>query len=76
MADKNNKVEGNAPGAYYVDTNCTACGICIDEAPDHFDMSDDGGSALVIKQPSTDDEKANCENALEACPSEAIGNNG
>ena len=76
MANKNNKTEGNVPGAYYVDAECIACGVCESEAPDNFKMSDDDGSTYVYKQPENDDEKKQCESALESCPVEAIGNDG
>jgi ferredoxin len=76
MADKNIKTEGNAAGAYYVDTTCIACGVCTSEAPDLFSMSSDGSFAFVVKQPSSEAEKADAERALDACPANAIGNDG
>lgn len=76
MADKTNKVPDNVEGPYYVDEDCTACGLCVDIDPDHFTMNDDESYAYVYKQPETDDEIDACEEALEACPVEAIGNDG
>ncbi|WP_292485053.1 ferredoxin [Methanohalobium sp.] len=76
MADKTNKVPENIEGSYYVDEDCTACGLCVDTDPDHFAMNDDESYAYVYKQPETDDEIDACEEALEACPVEAIGNDG
>ena len=76
MADKSQKTEGNVPGPYYVDTECTACELCTDTAGDNFAMSDDGSSAYVKKQPENDEEKQNCESAKDDCPSDAIGNDG
>ena len=52
MADKANKVAENVSGPYYVDTDCTACGLCTDEAPDNFEMAASGDNAYVKKQPS------------------------
>lgn len=76
MADKNNKVAGNAPGKYYVDSECTACDDCVNTAPDFFKNNEDEGFCYVYKQPETDDEIELCEEALDNCPSEAIGNDG
>lgn len=39
-------------------------------------MNDDDSNAFVYKQPENDEEKAACEEALEACPVNAIGNDG
>jgi ferredoxin len=75
MADKNSKTNGNVSGSYYVDTMCTGCGVCEGEAPDNFKLNDEG-VAIVFKQPENDNEKQKCENALEQCPVEAIGNDG
>ncbi len=76
MADKNNKLEGQPPGPYYVDSDCISCEACVETAPDFFVMDEESDLAKVIKQPQTDDEKALCEEAIEACPSDAIGNDG
>lgn len=76
MADKENKLNDNAQGPYYVDEECTACEVCAGTAPDNFKMADDGSHAFVYKQPENDDEKAVCEDALESCPADAIGNDG
>ncbi|MDP7320731.1 MAG: ferredoxin [Bacteriovoracaceae bacterium] len=76
MADKSAKWEQNINGEYYVDDQCIACDACCVEAPDFFFMNDDDGHAYVAKQPKTESEKEECENALEACPVAAIGNDG
>jgi ferredoxin len=76
MADPNNKTDGNVPGKYYVDDTCSGCQVCISSAPDNFKMDDDEEFAFVFKQPENDDEVAACEEALESCPEEAIGNDG
>jgi ferredoxin len=39
-------------------------------------MNDNDGHAFVMKQPTTPEEIKECENALAACPVEAIGNDG
>ena len=76
MADPNDRVEENVHGAYYVDTQCIDCDVCRDTAPDNFTRSDENGYSYVFKQPETEDERALCEEALTACPVEAIGNDG
>ena len=76
MADRNNKVEGNVDGAFYVDTACIGCGLCTESAPGNFKMNADGDLATVFKQPENADEQQACEDAREACPAEAIGNDG
>ena len=76
MADPNDRVEENVPGPYYVDSLCIDCDVCRDTAPDNFTRSDENGYSYVFKQPETEDERALCEEALAACPVEAIGNDG
>lgn len=39
-------------------------------------MNDDDSSAFVYKQPENDKEREACEEALESCPVDAIGNDG
>ncbi len=76
MADKKAAYKENVPGAYYVDDQCIACLACCIEAPKFFKMNDEAGHAYVIQQPHSPDEVKEAENALAACPVEAIGNNG
>lgn len=76
MADKKAKWPGNIPGPYYVDDQCIACDACCVEAPGFFVMNDDEGHAFVVKQPKTKEDIEACENALAACPVDAIGRDG
>jgi ferredoxin len=76
MADKNAKFEQNISGAFYVDDQCIACDACVMEAPRFFMMNDEEGHAYVKLQPKNEDEIAECLEALEACPVQAIGNDG
>jgi len=76
MADKNSKFSENASGKYYVDDQCIACDACCVEAPKFFFMNDDEGHAFVKIQPMSPEDFADCENAMAACPVEAIGNDG
>jgi ferredoxin len=76
MADKNSRYSDNIPGKYYVDDSCISCDACCVEAPKFFAMNDNEGHAYVMLQPQTPEEMKDAENALAACPVEAIGNNG
>jgi ferredoxin len=76
LADANDRVGENVDGQYYVDSSCIDCDVCRDTAPDNFTRSDNNGYSFVYKQPETEDERALCEEALMACPVEAIGNDG
>lgn len=76
MADPSDRVPENVPGTFYVDSNCIDCDVCRDTAPDNFKRSDEHQYSLVFKQPETEQELAECEEAMTACPVEAIGNDG
>ncbi len=76
MADKANRYDDNADGKYYIDEECTACGVCQDEAPDNIKMTDDESHAIVFKQPDGDEEIEAMQSAIDGCPSEAIGDDG
>ena len=76
MPDKNNKVNGQAPGAFYVDRECIDCDLCREIAPESFERNEDEGFSFVYRQPENDDERALCTEALENCPVEAIGSDG
>jgi ferredoxin len=76
MADPTDRVPENVSGIYYVDTQCIDCDVCRDTAPDNVTRADDNGYSFVYKQPVNEDERALCEEALLACPVEAIGNDG
>lgn len=76
MADKNKKFPENLPGKFFVDRECIACDACVLAAPDNFKMDEVDGHAFVGKQPANEAEEAQCKEAMESCPVEAIGNNG
>jgi ferredoxin len=76
MADKTNKLPENVSGPYYVDDQCIDCDACRETAPAFFHRNDDRGYSYVHRQPTTPQEKAQCEEALEGCPVEAIGRDG
>lgn len=76
MADKKSKWDLNVPGKFYVDDQCIACDACVMEAPGFFTMNDDDGHAYVKLQPKSQEDLEECLSAMEACPVEAIGNDG
>ena len=76
MADLVNRYPDNISGKFYVDNQCIDCDLCRETAPQNFRRNDDGGYSFVYKQPSSDDEAAQCKEAMEGCPVEAIGNDG
>ncbi|MBO0721780.1 MAG: ferredoxin [Blastocatellia bacterium] len=63
----------NAPGRYYVDSRCVDCDVCRDIAPDNFAREAGRKYSFVYKQPENAEEESLCQEALEACPVEAIG---
>ena len=41
-----------------------------------FTRNEDGGYSFVYKQPENDEETQQCQEAMEGCPVEAIGDGG
>jgi ferredoxin len=76
LADSQDKLPANAPGAFYVDVQCIDCDLCRQSAPANFDRNDDEGHSYVVKQPETERELEDCRTALDDCPVEAIGADG
>jgi ferredoxin len=76
MADREDKNPENVRGAFYVDSQCIDCDLCRETAPDNFTRADDEGYSFVFKQPVTPEERAQCLEAMEGCPVEAIGEDG
>ena len=85
MADPANRWEDNVGGevtiggkrlSFFVDKECILCSVCSDAAPRNFKMSDDEDHDVCYKQPETEDELAQCYEAMETCPVEAIGDHG
>ena len=76
MADKSKKWSDNVPGKFFVDDQCIDCDACRTEAPDSFTRNDEHGYSFVYKQPATPEELEKAIAAMEACPVEAIGNDG
>lgn len=76
MADVANRYSDNVPGKFYVDNQCINCDLCREAAPKNFSRNTDGDYSYVYKQPTTPEEEAQCWEAMDGCPVEAIGNNG
>ena len=76
MASVADKYKDNVAGPFYTDTQCIDCDLCRQTAPDFFSRNAAGGYSFVSKQPVTDADKKLCQQALEECPVEAIGNDG
>lgn len=76
MAELDDKLSDNSPGKYYVDGQCIDCDVCRDTSPANFARNDENGYSYVWKQPENIQEIELCNEALEACPVEAIGDDG
>jgi ferredoxin len=76
MADVANKFPQNVPGRFYVDDQCIDCDLCRETAPANFTRDADGSHSIVYKQPEDAEEEALCQEAMEGCPVEAIGDDG
>jgi len=76
MANKDDKYEDNAGGKFYVDTQCIDCDVCRVTAPNNFKRNEEKGYSYVFKAVETTEEDAQCQEALDSCPVEAIGNDG
>ena len=76
MAEIEDKLPENVRGKYYVDDQCIDCDVCRDTSPSIFTREDENGYSYVYKQPETEEERDLCEEALMACPVEAIGDDG
>lgn len=76
MADLRDRLPDNALGKFYVDNQCVDCDVCRDTSPANFTRNDENGYSYVCRQPETPEEFELCEEALMACPVEAIGDDG
>jgi ferredoxin len=76
MPNLEEKLPENESGRYYVDRQCIDCDVCRDIARDNFTRETEKGYSFVYKQPENEVEESLCWEAMEACPVEAIGNNG
>ena len=56
---------------YDVSEECIGCRACVEVAGDNFNIND-SNIAYLKKQPQNEEEEAQCEEALEVCPVNAI----
>lgn len=76
MATLSERVSDNVPGRYYIDSSCIDCDQCRVMAPELFARNADTGLSYVQRQPMTEDEISLAEEAMAACATESIGNDG
>jgi ferredoxin len=76
MAERTKRIPDNVSGSFYVDRECIDCDLCRETAPENFQRNEDEGFSYVYKQPSSEEELRLCQEALEGCPVEAIGDDG
>lgn len=76
MANATDKVADSVTGKFYVDSQCIDCNLCRETAPKNFKQNEDAGYSFVYKQPESPEEETQCQEAKDACPVEAIGNDG
>jgi ferredoxin len=50
---------------------CTGLGMCEAEAPDLFEVQDDGSLTVLIEKPDAS-HRDELEAAVESCPTEAL----
>ncbi|MFP5019469.1 ferredoxin [Pseudonocardia phyllosphaerae] len=53
------------------ESKCSGLGLCEAEAPELFEVNDDGSLSVLDATPSGD-RRAECEAAVAACPTEAL----
>jgi ferredoxin len=76
MATLTERIPDNAPGRYYVDSNCIDCEQCQTAAPTLFARNSERGSSFVKRQPGEPGEFDLAEEVLSSGPNQAIGNDG
>ena len=71
MAKSSLQVKENIEGNFFVDSTCIDCGACRRFAPSVFDAT--GEYSFVYRQPQTESENLEAQQALLACPTASIG---
>ena len=59
-------------GRFVVNDQCIYCGLCAEVAPMNFRKQAGEEYAVVQRQPQTEQELLQCEEALRDCPYAAI----
>ena len=73
MADLTDRLPLNVAGSLFVDSQCIDCDLCRQTAPANFSRDAQAGYSFVSKQPEGPEEVAQCLEALDECPVDAIG---
>lgn len=76
MAELNERLPENVPGAFYVTNACIDCDMCREDAPTVFQRDADAGLTIVFHQPETEAEVNQAREGMEGCPVGAIGCDG
>jgi len=76
MADPRDKLLENVSGKFYVDSQCIDCDVCRVTAPNNFRRDEAKGYSYLFHQPENAEELAQCVEAMDSCPVEAIGDDG
>lgn len=76
MAGFTDRLPQNVPGKYYVDGECTDCGLCHEVAPQNFQRDDALGYSYVFRQPTSPQEVGKCEETVKGCPTEGVRTDG
>ena len=66
----------NVPGKFYVDVECTDCGLCRGFAPNNVRRDDRLFYSYIFKQPENDEEMVEVREALDGCPHAAVRDDG
>jgi ferredoxin len=56
---------------FRINDDCTSCGACEGAAPRHFEPAE-RGVYRCYRQPATEQEVSDCQEARGVCPVEAI----
>lgn len=59
-----------------MDTQCIDCDVCRVTAPNNFQRHEEKAFSFVFRQPANQEEETQCQEAMDSCPVEAIGDNG
>lgn len=80
MKDNEEKFSENVPGRFYVTRVCIGCTLCAEIAPANFRENTDielaVGNNYVYRQPENHEEQRLCREAMDACPANAIKDDG
>jgi ferredoxin len=66
------KFPENEPGRYAVNQECIDCDLCRQIAPKNFTRQMTKGHSYVYQQPETQQQEAQCQDAVATCPVAAI----